>query len=514
MQFGSFEPDAGTWSYRYPHLLENRFERRLSNGPFIAEKVREVAHDFTHVIFVHISMQFGLLDRPLPDGTEVWTFPMFLTPSYRASGECVSDAYFAAERAALLHSTHILTPSHLEKNQLISLYGVPEKKVRVVPRGVDLGSFVPQVRKLSGPPRFCSIGSVKPQKNTLGLVRLFSAVREQFPGATLQIIGPDQNSDYSAAVREEINWLGLADSVDLMGYVPPNELSDATSQAHLHLSVSSCETFGRSIFETLASGLPNVAMKQDNAAAHYLADRPYVHFVENHEQAVASVEEMLAQLPQLSSMAIEVGHLFDDEILSRLLVAEVGAKDPMVVSDFDGTLFHKDDSGRTERSMDAFRSYPQRVICSARSIHDLSEQVDLHNLSADWLVGYSGAVIADQAGRVVWCAAFDANTLSRLERAIPDARRIEAEGRVIQLAAPASSVPIFSGARVECYQGTAFIAPWEASKLRAVCWLLCHIGWKGRVRAFGDGPYDEEFLTFFDGTKISKMEVIDECVAL
>jgi hydroxymethylpyrimidine pyrophosphatase-like HAD family hydrolase len=56
---------------------------------------------------------------------------------------------------------------------------------------------------------------------------------------------------------------------------------------------------------------------------------------------------------------------------------------------------------------------------------------------------------------------------------------------------------------MEIYQGMAFINDWQASKLQAVLRLLRHIDWHGQVRAFGDGPYDNELLTYFDGTLIT-----------
>ena len=87
MQFdGGKHYSKNGWNFKYPINIDNRFERRIANAEFIAKQVKSVAIDFTHVVFVHASMQFKCI---LPDNIETWTFPMFLTPSYEASGEIV-----------------------------------------------------------------------------------------------------------------------------------------------------------------------------------------------------------------------------------------------------------------------------------------------------------------------------------------------------------------------------------------------------------------------------------------
>lgn len=67
-------------------------------------------------------------------------------------------------------------------------------------------------------------------------------------------------------------------------------------------------------------------------------------------------------------------------------------------------------------------------------------------------------------------------------------------------------MPNIFGLNVEVYQNTAFIADWEASKFRAIHRLLSHINWFGNVKAFGDGIYDKEFLTYFDGKLITSFD--------
>jgi glycosyltransferase involved in cell wall biosynthesis len=498
MQFGS-KSDAARWHFAYPVDLASRFERRLANATFIAEKVKAVEEQFTHVIFIHVSMQFGLIQNPLKAEICIWTFPMFLTPSYVASGESVPEAYFTCEKQTLAYSHYILTPSHLEKRQLIELYSVPSEKICVVPRGVNTKLFAPVVRG-DQPLQFCSIGSIKPQKNTLGLIDLFYKICKKFSNAKLKVIGPVQNDSYAEAVYAKVRQFELSDAVEFTGYVPPEQLSLAIQNVQMHLSTSTCETFGRSIFETLAAGLPNIARATGNAAAEFLDDLPYARFVDDDFSALQAIEEMLLNYSKLSSMAVEVGELYNEELLSRLLVAKIARNDCMAISDYDGTLFHKNDPEKTQRCIEAFRQFPKRVICSARPVHDVMSQLKGFGLEVDWVIGCSGAVVANGLGQSLWITPLARQDVIELESVMSASSRIEIEDEVVQVTAPIGCVPNIVGLRVEVYQGKAFIGNWHASKLRSTIRLLQAINWPGRVCAFGDGPYDAELLTYFDGS--------------
>lgn len=502
-QFGPTCSDAATWHFAYPSGGADRFARRLANAAFVANHVRELAPAFTHVLFVHVSMQFGFTEDALA-GVECWTFPMFLTPSYLAAGEVVPDAYTHRERAVLAVAERIITPSHFERRQLVDFYGVPARNVRVVPRGIDMPADAARVRELGGEGalRLCSVGSIKRQKNTRGLLRAFAGVRARHGDAKLIVVGGVQDDAYGALVRADVGRLGLGRSVDFVGHVEPRDLPAAIANAHLHVSASSCETFGRSIFETLALGLPNVALAPCNAASEYLSGAPYSMFLPHVDDIPAGVDALIEDLPQRSALASEVGVLFDDDALGQILAAELRGEEAIAVSDWDGTLFHKDDHSRTRTSIDAFRRFRVRAICTARPVIDVVSALERHDLTVDWIVGFGGAVIADGHGREVWLRALDAGDIAAIGARLPDARCVRHDDDVVQISTASKSPLLPLGYRTESYQGITFVSQWECSKLRGVRRLLRHVGWLGRVRAFGDGIYDDELLTFFDGARV------------
>src|SRR5690606_32796755 len=141
------------------------------------------------------------------------------------------------------------------------------------------------------------------------------------------------------------------------------------------------------------------------------------------------------------SMATEIGTLYNDEMLSQLLAAKIQDQETIVISDFDGTLFHKDDPVRTQRCMEAFMSYPKRIVCSARSISDLLKAFDYHGLKVDWVVGYSGSVVADGYGNPLWFTSFEEKEIANLEKILISSERIEMEGNLLQFAVPLENAP-------------------------------------------------------------------------
>ena len=504
MQFSPQSNSFAAWNFDYPFNLPNRFDRRLANANFIAQQVKTVEEQFTHIIFIHISMSFGLSDFPLRPETNSWIFPMFLTPSYIASGEIVPSRYTQKERQSLALAKNILTPSHMEKRQLIEHYSVPEEKIHVIPRGVDTSLLESKARCLQDDLKLCSIGSIKPQKNTIGLIHLFSKIHHHYQNSKIKIIGPVQNQGYYEDALLEIKQLGVEEVVEFTGHIPPEQLSLAISDSHFHISTSTCETFGRSIFETLASGLPNIAREAGNAAAEFLKHLPYAHFVENDNEAVHILEEMVPNFSKLSKMALEIGHLYDDNILSKMLTAKICDKNFIAICDYDGTLFHKEDPEKTQRCVKALRAYPKKIICSARPIHDLIDQLAFYDLEVDWIIGCSGSIVANGIGQIIWKTPLDPKDAAYLQLLFPQSKCIEHEGQVLQIATPVELLPNVLGLRTEIYQKTAFTGHWKASKMHAVHRLLQHIDWSGQVRVFGDGPYDAELLTYFDGTLITK----------
>lgn len=491
-------------SIAYPFYLKNRFERRLANASFIRNKIEKRQKNFTHIIFVHVSMQFGLVEKPLANNLKIWTFPMFLSPSYEAAGEIVPQNYKKAEMMCLKASDNVITPSYFEKLQLTNLYNVPEKKVHVIPRGIEKTYFPHKVRNFKTSPVFCSVGSIKRQKNTLELVRFFSGLTKKYPKASLIHIGPIQDTTYAQGVFEEVEALGLKDAVKFMGYIDPRHIQYKLKDCHIHLSFTNCETFGRSIFETLALGIPNIVSTTNNAAYDFLSTKPYCYFFDDIASAEKAVGLFLKNLPQFSELAQEVGELFNDDFLARLISSKIYEKPNLCVSDFDGTLYHKDDASKTKRCMHNFQKYEKRIICTARGLKDILVQIRKYQLQVDWIVSYSGALVTDGGGKILFITPLEPKDLKELNDLLPNPTPIFFDNQIIQVKAASNVCKAkLLNYNIEQYVDGVYITSKAASKIHATIKLLNHINWDGQVIAYGDKPSDEDMINYFDGKKIT-----------
>lgn len=499
MQFAEESSPDATWQYKYPTHPGNRFEKRLLNAAFIKRKLIPIMNDFSIIIFIHISMQFDIENYITNDKIKVITFPMFLTPSYRLSGEVVHDSYFYKELSSLKRSNLIITPSYLEKKQLIEQYSISEDHIRVIPRGIDNSSIQHILRFHSKKLKICSIGSIKPQKNTHELIDTYKIIHNAFPQSSLKIIGPIQNTDYFTELKKKIEQSNIGDSISILGHIAPHQISTVIKDEHIHLSTSSCETFGRAIFETLAMGLPNIIKSPNNAAYDFLSHLPYVFFIENTDLVLDALQTILEQLPRFSLQAAEIGTLYCDKFLSNLLVSEITSQPYLSISDYDGTLYHKNSEDLTKKSINTFKKFQTRIICTARKTEDIIAELAHFNLTVDWIISYSGAVVTTGTGKKAWTLPIEKEVIKQIMQLDPSAEPIYYKDELIQLS-PTINIPFEQlGLRAEHYNKKTYLLHRHASKLHSAIKLLKSIKSKNRIRVFGDGLYDREMLFFFDG---------------
>lgn len=489
------------YHYQYPISSDDRFLRRILNGEFIAKNVKEVEGDYEIILFVHVSLQFGFVSTGM---TKVVTFPMFTGYAYRISGEKVTDDYISLEREALGLADIIISPSYVEKQQLMFQYGVPKSKIRVIPRAVQLDDLpIVPGKRLLNPLRLCSIGSIKPQKNTIVLIKFFALISDIYPNAELTLIGPIQDSEYHALVLREIHCLRLSDKVKFSGFVPHDQLIRDLNDKQIHVCLSKCETFGRSIFETLAVGLPNICFYNSIAAADFIPENLGIRFISSTGYGIDSLEELLSNPPSQND-AHSIRQLFGSSRLNSLLKSTVTGGESLVVSDFDGTLFHKDSATRTQTSISAFLTYPVRVICSSRSVPDLLNKCRELAIEANYFIGWGGAVITDLKGEVIWIRELSDSECKLLEIEDQTAQPLSFCDKVIQYSSSVEPTTTLKAQfSIQEFQSKFYFNSKSGTKLLAITKLLDIIDWKGLVEAFGDGQYDWEYLKYFDGTLVT-----------
>jgi glycosyltransferase involved in cell wall biosynthesis len=169
--------------------------------------------------------------------------------------------FYSARRAR-----RVVVISANTKRDVVSLLGVPEDRIDVVPCGVD-EDFQPteDPQSLSAlrerhdlPPRMILfVGTIEPRKNLTTLLKSYALLRREINPPPLVIAGPKgwRHQEVLSLAGE----LGLLDDVFFPGYIAREELPHWYAAADLFVYPSLYEGFGLPPLEAMACGTPVVA---------------------------------------------------------------------------------------------------------------------------------------------------------------------------------------------------------------------------------------------------------------
>jgi len=161
--------------------------------------------------------------------------------------------YFGdVQRRLSTYADRIAADSQCARDEIVERIGVTPAKVAVTGAGVDDGWFQLSSEPPAGRYVLC-VGTVERRKDLITAVRALV----DLPGVRLISAGP--LTRYAAAVTAEVNRLGLADRVELKGYVSEGDLLDLYRNAGAFVFPSQYEGFGLPPLQALAAGLPVVA---------------------------------------------------------------------------------------------------------------------------------------------------------------------------------------------------------------------------------------------------------------
>jgi glycosyltransferase involved in cell wall biosynthesis len=166
-------------------------------------------------------------------------------------------------RRIIRRSAAVIAVSGYIRRFLIDRIGVSRERIIVVPNGVD-GRF----RQLAddsatgrGPernPYLLTVGNIFPVKNFLVAVRVLAALAPAFPRLRLRMAGGTDHP-YFQQVKAAAVQAGVADRIDFLGYVEPDQLVPLMNRATVLLMPSLTEGCPVTLLEAMACGTPTVA---------------------------------------------------------------------------------------------------------------------------------------------------------------------------------------------------------------------------------------------------------------
>ena len=167
-----------------------------------------------------------------------------------------SIADVAVEKYCIRNARYLVQPSRYPEEY----FGDEIRgKIVTVGNGISDRFFAAEPSPERG--RLLYAGVVMPRKRVLDLLEVFEVVRRTVPGAKLRIAGPAPDTEYSTGVHARVGELGLADDVEFLGSLSPDELLDEYRRASLFVLASGEENSPMVIGEAMAVGVPVVATR-------------------------------------------------------------------------------------------------------------------------------------------------------------------------------------------------------------------------------------------------------------
>ncbi|MCP4652680.1 MAG: glycosyltransferase [Candidatus Omnitrophica bacterium] len=157
----------------------------------------------------------------------------------------------------------VICPSKTVARHMRENFGVPEEKIVIINRWVDLDKFrFTDYTARKNNNVIVSIGRISPAKGYQYLIEGFKKLVRFNPYLTLKIIGPADKSKtkYFSQLQTLVNRFSLNYNVKFVGH--KSDIENALVEARLLVAPSiKDESFGRVVVEAFACGVPVVATK-------------------------------------------------------------------------------------------------------------------------------------------------------------------------------------------------------------------------------------------------------------
>lgn len=303
---------------------DNKFFRRLANIEWNCELLCKLISQYDRVVIIHCSKAFGLERLSSNMLSKIVLFPMYLSSSYKRSGEIVPPSYTQAEKNILTKVSRIITPSITEKEDIIKDYSVNENQIVVIPRAIS-SFIIPRIRE-----KPCKtivyIASIKPQKQNYKAIILLSILKKMGVDAYLHLVGNIQDivlHQYCISLAEKKN---LKDRVFFHSGLSQEQIAELLATSDINISVSQWETFGRGILEGMYAGLPTIVLDNIVCLKPYLEPNKGIFYTSDISEMAKKIALLFADkvyYKEQSQKAIENSHVFSEEKQKQSLLNEI-----------------------------------------------------------------------------------------------------------------------------------------------------------------------------------------------
>ncbi|WP_235734862.1 glycosyltransferase family 4 protein [Nocardioides alcanivorans] len=182
-----------------------------------------------------------------------------------------------------------LAVSDVTRAELVQL-GVDPQAISLAWNGTDPVPELPGLEQ-TRQPSLVVLGRLVPHKRVEHAVAATAALRDDFPGLTLRVVG---SGWWEQELRQETKRRGVDDVVTLVGHVSETEKYRELGRAWIHLLPSLKEGWGLSIIEAAQVGVPSVAYADAGGVRDSILDGTTGLLAHDEADFIDAVRRLLA----------------------------------------------------------------------------------------------------------------------------------------------------------------------------------------------------------------------------
>jgi glycosyltransferase involved in cell wall biosynthesis len=304
------QPNVHYIDTHYPNKLLNttlRFTRLPKLDQLIIKKVKipkldlffsphlnftTLSKNTKHILTIHdLSFEF---------------FPHFFSKKQRLWHTLI-EPHLQAKNANI-----IITPSINSKQDLVTYYLLPEKKIKVIYPGLSIKNQQDEPNKLIEIKQkynlpdniILFLGTNEPRKNIVGLIKAFELTHAHLPqNYTLVIAG--SNGWNNREMYEHIKYSPLKNSIKILGYIEDQEKRYLYKISSLFIYPSFYEGFGFPVLEAMAAGTPVIT--SDRSSLPEITDQ-HAYLINPHKPtSIAEGMQVILSNEKIRSTLINGG---------------------------------------------------------------------------------------------------------------------------------------------------------------------------------------------------------------
>lgn len=150
--------------------------------------------------------------------------------------------------------TAFIAPTNFTKNDLLE-NGIDEKKIHIIPYGVELESIPPTEGKFKDP-TICFVGRLVEHKRPQDFVSAIGILHKEYPDIKGILVGTGPLKD---SLEKQAKDLGITNNIQFITSLPNHtEVFKIIQKSHIFSLPSIHEGFGIVVSETMACGTPHV----------------------------------------------------------------------------------------------------------------------------------------------------------------------------------------------------------------------------------------------------------------